>query len=898
MLNGRLLTPLEIMTQYKDIKPFLSGDLHNLDLIEDFYHKYLTDPSSLDSAWQSYFYLIESLPVSERKQKGDLNLEPILDYYRTHGHFTAKVNPIALNEKKSPHLPEFKIENLTSSEKEILDKICALYCGQIGFEFKHIQNPEIEEWIQNYIETGLFNQTLSKDQKIAILEFLERAELFDSFLHTKYVGQKRFSLEGAETLIPMLGLLIEAAAEKGLEEIIMGMTHRGRLNVMTNLLNKPYKDMFSEFEEGHTAEFFEGTGDVKYHKGHQAEAVLTRKGKKMSIHLIPNPSHLESVDPVVEGQTRAKQFLRMDANREKVIPILIHGDAAISGQGVVYETMQFGQLEGYSTGGTIHFVLNNQIGFTTIPRDLRSTNYCTDIAKVFQAPVLHVNVEDPEGCVSAALFAWKIRSRFHCDVFVELNCYRKYGHNETDEPAFTQPLEYQIIRKKKPVHQIYKEELIKQGIITREEAESKEDDFKQRLHQIHADILPPAKKAPEKVQNHYDPFKVISTGVPEKILKMVADGFSTIPERFNLHPKLTHHVKERLKMMKGEKPIDWGMAESLAYATLLVEKVSIRISGQDSCRGTFSHRHAVWIDQMEEREYFPLNNLNEKQGRFEIYNSTLSEFAVLGFEYGYSVANPSGLTIWEAQFGDFSNGAQVIIDQYIASGEQKWGQQSGLVLYLPHGYEGQGPEHSSARLERFLSLAGHDNMQIVNPTTPAQLFHLLRRQMVRPILKPLIVMTPKGLLRHPLCVNEVKDFTQGHFEEILDDPLKPVQAETVIFCSGRWYYDLMEEREKRKREDIALIRIEQLYPLDKQKLRDIIKIYDRVKIYLWVQEEHQNMGAWTYIQPLLFSLLPRKIPFDYVGRERSATPATGSHRMHKLEHDKILNQVFSHEKRD
>lgn len=873
------------------------GESANIDLLEDLYRQYQADPSKLDPSWQHYFYSIESTPETKNVPSGT-NLDSIMEAYRTYGHLIAKINPIALQETEIP--PQLQFGN--SNENTAIQSIRSLYCDRVGFEFKNLQNPELENWIQEYIESGSFRKQLSPFQRKLILEFLDKAELFDSFLHTKYVGQKRFSLEGGETLIPMLALLIEEGGEEGLEEIVWGMAHRGRLNVMTNLLNKPYKDMFEEFGEGHTQEYFEGTGDVKYHKGHTSDAVITRAGKKIKVTLTPNPSHLESVDAVVEGQARAKQLINNDTEWQKILPLLIHGDAALSGQGVVYEMLQFSKLEGYTTGGTIHFVVNNQIGFTTVPRDLRSTRYCTDIAKTFGAPVIHVNAEDPEGCVSASLLAWKIRQKFHCDVFVELNCYRKYGHNETDEPAFTQPLEYQIIRKKRPVHEMYREELIQQGVIDKQAAELLEDNFKKELQQIYVGIQAnmnkqtPPKTIVMKEPNHKSLFAPCKTGVPEKLIKELTNIFTTIPEGFNLHPKLEHLVKDRLQMINGNKPIDWGMGEYLAYATLLWEGIPIRISGQDSCRGTFSHRHAIWVDQIKERDYFPLNHLKEGQGRFEIYNSTLSEYAVLGFEYGYSVACPQGLTIWEAQFGDFGNGAQIIIDQYIASGEQKWGQKSGLVLYLPHGYEGQGPEHSSGRLERFLALAGHDNMQIVNPTTPAQFFHLLRRQMLGEVHKPLIVFTPKGLLRYSACVNALGDFTEGSFQEIMDDPNRPMQAIRLILCCGRIYYDLIEERKKENRQDIAIVRIEQLYPLDEQKLSSIIKSYSNITSCLWVQEEHQNMGAWTYMHPHLNKLLPKAVPLHYVGRSISASPATGSHVRHKQEHDKILSQVFTYEK--
>jgi 2-oxoglutarate dehydrogenase E1 component len=828
----------------------------------------------------------------------------------------AHVNPISTHEIEEP--PQLKLETYglkgedlskvystfgsmaesTAPLLKIIQNLKAIYCDKIGIEYMGLQNPEMEKWLQQKIEPNLFKPQFSIEKKQWIFQQLNKSELLESFLHTKYVGQKRFSLEGGETLIPMMLSIIDTGADLGLGEFVIGMAHRGRLNVLANILNKSYREIFSEFDESLATEA-EGSGDVKYHKGFYAEIENTH-GKKVIIDLPPNPSHLEAVDPVVEGMTKAKQILANDeVIQEKIMALLIHGDAAIAGQGIVYETIQFFNLEGYSTGGTIHLIVNNQIGFTTFPKDARSTRYCSDIAKAFGSPVFHINAEDPEGCVYVAQIAIELRQKFHCDVFLDLNCYRKYGHNETDEPAFTQPLEYKIIRKKKTVREIYRDELVHQGHVEKYMAEAVETEFKKALNQALKTTQAIGKEAvsstpePKEKENQFQP---IETAVPKEDLQMAAERFCTIPEGFNIHPKLGHLVKERLLMVQEgahAKPIDWGMAETLAYATLLMEGFSVRLSGQDSCRGTFSHRHALWMDQAEEKGYIPLRHIREGQGRFDIYNSPLSEYGVLGFEFGYSEADPSTLVIWEAQFGDFANGAQVVIDQFIAPGEQKWGIHAGLVLFLPHGYEGQGPEHSSARIERFLSLAGHSNLRIANPTTPAQFFHLLRKQQLNPAKKPLIIFTPKGLLRHPACISQLSDLTSGGFKEMLDDPIPPAHAKKIILCSGRIYYDIFEERSKLHVNDVALLRIEQLYPLHEEKLKDLIEKYEGFREIIWAQEEPANMGAWEYIRPHLQNLLPKGKEIKYVGRSRSASTAVGSHILHKKELEAIMKVLFS-----
>lgn len=913
-------------------------DVNNLALIEEIYGRYKENSSLVDPAWRNYFQNLE------KQKNGAVSLHPsgtsvtapvehdvssrvcnLIAAYRTYGHLLAHINPL---ENRAQEIPwQLKLETYGFSQadlskevstcgllkkdkaplQEVINTLKSIYCDKVGIEYMDVLDQEIEAWIQERIEPSLFHFNLSIDQKHTILQHLNKSELFEVFLHTKYPGQKRFSLEGGETLIPILEAIIETGANLGGEDFVIGMAHRGRLNVLSNILQKSHVLIFTEFDENFIPESFEGSGDVKYHKGFYSESLMIH-GHKVNIALTPNPSHLEAVDPVVEGQIKAKQILRnSEASLNQVIPILVHGDAAISGQGIVYETMQLSKLTGYNTGGTIHVVINNQIGFTTIPEDSRSTFYCTDIAKAFGSPVFHVNAEDPEGCFSAAILAIELRQKFHCDVFIDLNCYRKYGHNETDEPSFTQPLEYKIIREKKPIREIYRDDLIQQGILEKQMAEALESEFKKDLQEALSETKAKIeKKAIKKKEEDFlpgtkeeNPFQFVDTAVSLQVLEEMGQKICTVPQGYTVHPKLENLIKERLNMVKrtpDAKPLDWGMAETLAYASLLWDGKHVRVTGQDTRRGTFSHRHGVWVDQNEEKYYFPLQHLKKGQGRFDLVNSPLSEYAALGFEFGYSLAYPNSLIIWEAQFGDFCNGAQVIIDQFISTAEQKWGQKSALTLFLPHGYEGQGPEHSSARIERFLTLAGNNNMFISNPSTPAQLFHLLRRQVMRSFQKPLIVFTPKGLLRLPACTSPLTDLSQGSFQEILDDPTMPKKAQRIVFCSGRVYYDLSAMREKTKTDDLALIRIEQLYPLHTEKIKALLKNYSTAKEYFWVQEEPQNMGAWNFISALLVPLLPPDSKLIYVGRARSASPAAGSYALHKKEHAAIMDALFIRQK--
>lgn len=890
------------------------GQLDNLAYVEETYKKYQADPNSVESSWRHFFEgmdfaagLYAKLPAV-KPESSDLRIYHLIQAYRTYGHLLAQINPIATAVSKEP--PELNLQTLGFSEKEMdasfptcgflkeekapLKKIVAAlkntYCRTIGVEYMDLGQPELERWLQQKIEPN-FDMPLSPEQKLMVMQYLNKAELFEVFLHTKYIGQKRFSLEGAETLIPILAAMLDSGAETGVEDVVLGMAHRGRLNVLANILNKSYAHIFHEFEDYYTPDLTEGTGDVKYHKGFSGE-LKTSKGKTVHVILSDNPSHLESVDPVVEGEARAMQELkRSSVKGQQVVPILIHGDAAIAGQGVVYETMQLCHLQGYRTGGTVHIVINNQIGFTTLPKESRSTLYCTDVAKAFGAPVFHVNAEDPQGCVAVAVLAMEMRQKFQCDVFIDLNCYRKYGHNEGDEPTFTQPLQYSLIKQKKSIREIYREQLIKENVLDPARAEALEKAFKEGLHKAQESIssLPAAEKEKHESKNPISK----PPSVAKESLTSLAERFCTVPESFQIHPKIARLFKERSEMVKGDPKkasIDWGMGEHLALATLLAEGTHVRVSGQDSGRGTFSQRHAMLIDQVSAQKYFPLAHLSDTQAPFEVYNSPLSEYAVLGFEFGYSLSYPQSLVIWEAQYGDFANGAQIIIDQYLSASEQKWAHRCNLTLMLPHGYEGQGPEHSSGRMERFLQLCGEENLRIVNCSTPAQLYHVLRRQVYSEAKKPLVIFTPKAILRHPQCVSSLEDFSNGAFQEVFDDPTHPI-AKKLLFCSGKVYYDLVAEREKRGAKDVAIIRIEQLYPLDEGKIKQILSSYSQAGDFVWVQEEHSNMGAGDYIRPLLQSILGQR-PLRYAGRGRSASPAAGSHALHKKQQIVLMDEAF------
>lgn len=888
------------------------ANLSNLKYIENLYSQYLENPDTVEKSWRYFFQgmdLGSSLqgPSSSQKESPDLRVFHLIEAYRNYGHKAARFNPIATESTLTEEVAELKLETLKfqSSEltqifptcgflkeasaplKKIVEALQTTYCGNVGFEYMGMQTLEMEQYLQEKIEP-FFHFPLSIEEKIEVLKGLNQSEIMESFIHMKFPGQKRFSLEGGETLIPMMLELIEEGAEEGVEQIVLGMAHRGRLNVLANILGKTYVEIFREFEKTYMPDTFEGSGDVKYHKGYTA-SLSTKKGKHVGVVLCANPSHLEAVDPVVEGNARAKQEFLYEGKTEKTLPILIHGDASIAGQGVVYETLQLSKLRGYSTGGTLHIVINNQVGFTANPQETKSTRYSTDIAKSFGAPVFHVNAEDPENCYTVTQLAIQIRQRFKCDVFIELNCHRKFGHNETDEPAYTQPKIYRLIKQKKNIRNLYRDRLLEEGSLTHEAAEALEKTFKNSLEE--ALLFTQGSCRVPKVREEKTPLERVNTAVTLERLKALAQKFCTLPEDFTPNSKLKRLLQDRLKMLEDPQAshLDWGMAEYLAYASLVTENIPVRLSGQDSGRGTFSHRHALFTDQETEKRYTPLSHLSNTQAPFNVYNSPLSEYAVMGFEYGYSLACPNGLTIWEAQFGDFSNGAQIVIDQFIVAAQQKWGTTSSLTLLLPHGYEGQGPEHSSARMERFLQLAGNENLFVVNPSTPAQLFHVLRRQGLSTCYKPLIIFTPKALLRYPPSLSKPKALINGQFEEILDDPRSTKNVKRLIFCSGHVYYDLIENC---KREDIAFIRIEQLYPFNNEKVEEILKKYGMAQEFFWVQEEHRNQGAWSYVSPLLQNLLPEKLSLRYVGRERSASTAAGSGALHKAQVEQLLKEAL------
>ncbi|MDN3506336.1 MAG: 2-oxoglutarate dehydrogenase E1 component [Simkaniaceae bacterium] len=884
------------------------ANLANLKMLEGLYEKWLQDPESVESSWKNFFegmqfasHLPQALP--HRQDSADLRVYYLIHAYRLYGHLMASCD--ALCQERPPLCEELKLVNFGLSDKdldtefptggifeketaplkEILEVLQKTYCQTIGIEYMGLGSVNLEKWVQDKIEP-YFPSGFTDEDRIAILEELNQAEGFETFLHTKYVGQKRFSLEGAETFIPLLHSLLDTGADVGVSDVVLGMAHRGRLNVLANIMGKSYEYLFQEFEDHYTPDLAESTGDVKYHMGF----VGTYKDK-IQVTLSANPSHLESVDPVVEGGARALQEQRGREKAREVVPILVHGDAAVAGQGVVYETMTLSKLNGYGTKGTIHIVINNQIGFTTYSKDGRSTRYCTDIAKAFGAPVLHVNAEDPESCCLAARLAMQMRQTFGCDVFIDLMGYRKYGHNESDEPTFTQPLQYQNIRSKKTIRQIYRDRLIETGVLSQEKADEMEKGFRSNLssvlEKVKSEKEPNQELKTRETGKHLEElFAPVETKVDAGSLHEIGRKIAEVPEGVNIHPKVARLLGERKKNLE-EGSIDWATAELLAYGSLATEGVHVRLSGQDCRRGTFSHRHALYVDQVNAAHYFPLSHISDSQAPVDIFNSPLSEFAVMGFDFGYSLLYPNSLVLWEGQFGDFGNGAQIIIDQYITTSEMKWGHTTNLTLLLPHGYEGMGPEHSSARMERFLQMCADENMFVANVTTAAQFFHLLRRQALRQRKKPLIVFTPKAYLRSPYCKSPLKDLSEGSFSEVLDDPNPPENPERILLTSGKFYFELLQEKEKRGSNDV-LIRIEQLYPLNTEKLGQILKKYSGVKSCVWVQEEHQNMGAWTFLKPQLETL--REV--TYAGRPPAAVSAAGSHALHKLQHSAIINQLY------
>ena len=887
--------------------------------IESLYNEYRQDPDSVDESWRKFFEGFEFAGRSAEKLKPcddsldrEFKVIALIEGYRLRGHLFTRTNPVRTRRQYSPTLD---IENFglvredmetvfqagknigigPAKLKDIVSHLEQTYCQSVGVEYLFIRVPEVVKWLTEKMESVKNTPGFSKNEKKDIYHHLQLAVGFEQFIHRKFVGQKRFSLEGNETLIPALDAIIERGSELGIEEFVIGMSHRGRLNVLANIMQKSYQDIFDEFN-GKQYNDEIALGDVKYHLGHN-NIITTDKGKNIRLNLVPNPSHLEAVDPVALGISRAKINHKYNGDFKKLAPILIHGDAAIAAQGVVYEVIQMSQLNGYKTGGTIHLVLNNQVGFTTNYLDARSSTYCTDVGKVTKSPVFHVNGDDVEAVIYTIRLAMEYRQVFHTDVFIDILGYRRFGHNEGDEPRFTQPLLYKQISKHPNARDIYSQKLISQGIFNRQEIAGSEKEFTTILEEKLAKSKEGSMVRIDQFlkedwqsfrYSRNDDFNISpDTGVDKNILIEIANKINALPSDKPFFSKIAKLLEDRKKMITSNK-LDWALGELIAYGSLLLEGHPVRVSGQDSERGTFSHRHAAYVIENSDEKYFPLKHLSDQQAKFHIYNSPLSEYGVMGFEYGYSLALPGGLTIWEAQFGDFNNVAQVIIDQYISSAEEKWGLMNGLVLFLPHGYEGQGPEHSSARIERFLNMCANNNMQLVNCTTPANLFHVLRRQIHRSFRVPLVVFTPKSLLRHPECTSRIEEMVSGRFREVIDDDLAiPEQISQVVFTSGRLYFDLVKKREELGAKDTAIVRLEQLYPLPVGQLKSIIKKYRTAERYVWAQDEPVNMGAWPYLQRVF-----REVNLLVISRPESGSPASGLLELHKKRLEKILDKVF------
>ena len=929
----------------------------NAAFVEDQYATYLHDPSSVSADWRAFFNDLQSRgesPVNEvdhqtirddfrrmAKQPRQTSVEAaspqgssqdkacldakqvavlqLINAYRFRGHQHAELDPILLREKEL--VPElhpafhklaeedmdtvFNTGSLVGGEKaplrEILETLRRTYCGHIGVEYMHITDTQQKRWLQQRLEGKSLKSELSDEQRLEMLKTLLAASGFEKYLHTRYVGQKRFSLEGAESLIPMLHLLVQQAGENKVAEVILGMAHRGRLNVLTNVLGKDPAALFDEFEGNSEAPNEYGSGDVKYHQGFSSD--IETAGGIVHLALLFNPSHLEIVSPVVGGSVRARQHRRKDTTGGKVLPILIHGDAAFSGQGVVMENLNMSQARGFNIGGTVHIIINNQIGFTTSnPLDSRSTTYCTEVARMIQAPILHVNGDDPEAVAKVVRIALDFRTVYRKDVVIDMLCYRRHGHSEADEPAATQPIMYKKIRQHARVSQLYADQLIDDGLVSPERIDE--------INVAYRDALEKGETvAPHVVNKYYDkpywvdwkPYlgsgwdDVVDTCIPQNYMPDAVNRLYDLPENITPHPSVKRILDDRQKMAVGESPMDWGFAETMAYASLVEEGYPIRLSGQDSGRGTFFHRHAIIHDQQEGVTYTPLQHLSDEQADFVVIDSLLSEEAVLGFEYGYSTAAPYALVIWEAQFGDFANGAQVVIDQFITSGASKWGRLSGLVMFLPHGFDGQGPEHSSARLERYLQLCAENNVQVCMPSEPAQMFHLLRRQMLRKMRTPLIVMTPKSLLRHKLSTSHLKDLSENGFRSVINDPdkLDVKKVTKVIVCSGKVFFDLLDARRKRQLKNIALVRVEQLYPFPTAEFCEVLESYPKATDVVWCQEEPQNQGAWQYIWPTLRDSKRNEQVLSYAGRQASASPAVGNYKKHIQQLQSLIDDALS-----
>ncbi len=891
--------------------------------IESMYKQYKQDPESVDEGWRIFFdgfdfnlngsgsadggYITEGISTKE------FGVMAIIHGYRDRGHLLSTTNPIKNRKDRKPHLDladynlepsdldkvfwageEIGLKNATL--QQILNKLHEIYSGNIGFEYNHVLDREKRLWLRNKIENRASDGSygISHEQKLNILNKLNGAVIFEKFLHTKYVGQKRFSLEGGETTIVALDAIIKMATNDTVEEVVMAMAHRGRLNILSNILGKTYDQIFNEFEGTAILDQSFGDGDVKYHLGFSSQ-ITHPSGKTIHLKLVPNPSHLEAVNPVMEGFTRAKADVLYSGDYNRIMPILIHGDSAAAGQGVVYETTQMSQLPGYYTGGTIHFVINNQIGFTTNFDDARSSTYATAAANMIQAPVFHVNGDDPEAVVFAAELAVEYRQKFHSDVFIDMVCYRRHGHNEGDDPKFTQPQMYKLIDNHPNPREIYISKLIERGDVTKDFGEQLEKSFwnqlQERLDMVKQNELPYQYQEPElqwqKLKKTIDVADMVTpvTGIKQADLDKILNHLMQYPEHFNVNSKIKRLQKSKQELL-NKNQVDWALGELSAYASIMLDGSNVRMSGQDVKRGTFSHRHAVFFDEQTDAQYNRLNTLEGATGQYFIYNSLLSEFAVLGFEYGYSLASPDHLAIWEAQFGDFYNGAQTIVDQFISAGESKWQRMSGVVMLLPHGMEGQGPEHSSARIERFLQLCADFNMIVCNTTTPANYFHMIRRQLAMPYRKPLVHMSPKSLLRHPECVSNITDMVGDtkFLEVIPDSDVK--KAKRVLFCSGKIYYDLLDFRRKNNVKDVAIVRVEQLYPLPEAEIRNIINQYGKAELF-WVQEEPANMGAWSYLMDYF-----RKDPINLISRKSSASPATGFKKIHDHQQEQIVKEAF------
>jgi 2-oxoglutarate dehydrogenase E1 component len=923
----------------------------NADFLEALYEQYIRDPSSVDARWRGYFERIAP-PAAGERAHGPIQAEiaerakaprlsppgvtrgpaapadnaakqaavsRLIQIWTNRGHLVAQVDPLGLTQRPRPRVLDLDYFGLSEADldtefftgsrsgavprrmklREILSQLEFIYAGPIGAEFAHVSDSEERLWLQDEFQTGRLSGQFTPEERRNILWQLTAAEGLERYLHTKYVGQKRFSLEGGDAFIPLLDDLIQRSGAAGIEEAVIGMAHRGRLNVLVNLLGKSPSVLFSEFEGSYDLSHLKGSGDVKYHKGFSAD-LRTASGNVHTV-LAFNPSHLEVVNPVVEGSVRARQERRGDEIGQRVLPILVHGDAAFAGQGVVMETMQLSQARGYYTGGTMHLVINNQVGFTTSnPRDTRSTIYSSDVAKMLEAPIFHVNADDPEAVVFVARLALKYRMKFRKDVVIDLVCYRRHGHNEADEPAATQPVMYRVIRQHPTARKLYADKLISEGVLRESDAVGMIEQYRTGLDEGR----PQARASLGMIGNKYtvdwtpyaqiDWTERVPSGVQMRKLRSLGEKITSIPDGFSLHPRVAQIVLNRKKMLAGELPLDWGCAETLAYAALIEDGFSVRISGQDSGRGTFFHRHAVLHDQNSDDYYIPLQHIADHQPRVQIIDSVLSEEAVMGFEYGYSTTEPNALVVWEAQYGDFANGAQVIIDQFISSGEAKWERFCGLALFLPHGYEGAGPEHSSARLERFLQLCAEWNMQVCVPSTPAQMFHMLRRQMLQSFRKPLIVMTPKSLLRHEMSVSSLEDLTRGSFARVIDeaDDLSPAQVRRIVFCSGKVYFDLLKARRKDAIRDVALVRIEQLYPFPSDEYEAVLNRYVNAREVVWCQEEPQNQGAWYQIRHRLQEILGARRQVLYAGRAPAAAPATGISKIHEAEQHALIDAAL------